>query len=272
MRSVVFMLGLAVSLWAGAEQGRVVSTDAKVTEIVVSLGAGERLVGVDVTSHLPVHLKGLPNVGYHRQLPAEGLLSLQPDVVIGSTHMGPEATISALQSSKVKLVQLPAAENANQLREQVVTVAETLGHENDSRQVLAALDQQIEQLERQLLKGKKVVFLLMMDATKLRVAGVNTGGDAFIHLIGGSNAVDFANYRNLSMESLVALQPEVILIAAGDPDFSVKQFLQEQGVLAATPAVRQQQVYRVNGSALVAGLSLSALSEAVTITSAAKDH
>lgn len=268
MRAVIFVFGLAMGCLASADSLRVISTDAKVTEMLLLLGAEDNLVGVDVTSSVPEALKRLPSVGYHRQLSAEGLLSLQPDLVIGSQHMGPESTLNLLESAQIDLVQLPAAENAEILRDQFMQVATTLGHQQEARSVLITLDKNIEQLSQQRLSGQRIVFLLMMEANKLRVAGEQTAGDAFIHLLGGENAVDFANYRNVSIESLVSLQPDVILLATSDPDFSISDLLEDKPALKATPAVQENRVYQVDGSTLVAGLSISSLNEAVVITDA----
>ncbi|MGB0733410.1 MAG: ABC transporter substrate-binding protein [Pontibacterium sp.] len=78
---------------SSSQQERLISTDANATQILFKLGMGDKIIAVDVTSKLPAQADSLPNVGYHRRLSGEGLLSLNPSLVIGSNHMGPpEAT------------------------------------------------------------------------------------------------------------------------------------------------------------------------------------
>ncbi|MGL5185865.1 MAG: ABC transporter substrate-binding protein, partial [Plesiomonas shigelloides] len=75
---------------------RVISAGSNVTEIIVALGAGDVLVGVDSSSRLPADSTAA-TLGYIRQLPAEGMLALRPDYVIGSDEMAPASALTALQ-------------------------------------------------------------------------------------------------------------------------------------------------------------------------------
>ena len=73
---------------------RWVSSGGSLSEWVVRLGGEGRLVGVDTTSLHPQSLRQLPSVGYQRALPAEGVLSLRPDILIGSEEMGPPPVVA----------------------------------------------------------------------------------------------------------------------------------------------------------------------------------
>lgn len=69
----------ALPLFASAAAERVISLGGDVTEIVYALNAGQQLVAKDSTSTWPAAAQKLPDVGYLRQLNAEGILSLRPD-------------------------------------------------------------------------------------------------------------------------------------------------------------------------------------------------
>ena len=70
-----------------ADTGRIVSIGGAVTEILYALGADKKIVGVDSTSLYPPRaMKDKPNVGYMRQLSAEGVLGLRPSADRG--HCG----------------------------------------------------------------------------------------------------------------------------------------------------------------------------------------
>ena len=79
-----------------AEPKRLVSADAGATNMIVALGLADSLVAVDVTSPASGDLAELPRIGYHRNLSAEGLLSLSPTHLVGTDHMGPDTTLSVL--------------------------------------------------------------------------------------------------------------------------------------------------------------------------------
>src|SRR5690606_3315491 len=75
---------------------RWVSAGGALSEWVILLGGENRLVGVDTTSRHPASLTKLPSVGYQRQLAAEGLLALRPDLLLGSEEMGPPPVLEQL--------------------------------------------------------------------------------------------------------------------------------------------------------------------------------
>jgi iron complex transport system substrate-binding protein len=70
---------------------KIVSVNGTISEILAAIGLEANIVGVDVTSTYPISLKNKPKVGHNRNLSAEGILALQPDVVTGlSTDIKPE--------------------------------------------------------------------------------------------------------------------------------------------------------------------------------------
>lgn len=247
---------------------RIISTDAFVTELIFALGLEQQLVAVDVTSALPTGFEALPNIGYHRNLSAEGLLSLKPSVVIGSEHMGPEQVIQALTAANVTLLQLGSAESPRQLQHNIMQVARALDHAAEGDILNRALSEKLARLANQPHRTTRIAFLLNMDPSKLRLAGRGTSGAALIHLLGAHNVGDFKNYQNVSAESLLAMKPDVILVAGQSPDTSVSDLLATQDILQYSAAGRNNRIMGIDGSALVAGLSISAIDEALRIAQA----
>ena len=71
--------------------GAIVTVGGAITEIVYALGLEDRLVGIDTTSlYPPQALQQKPNVGYMRQLSAEGVLGLNPELILATAGLGPE--------------------------------------------------------------------------------------------------------------------------------------------------------------------------------------
>jgi len=248
---------------AKASSERIISTDAGTTEILVALGKGESLVGIDVTSRVPEGLNPA-KVGYHRNLAAEGLLSLAPDILFGSQHIGPEVTLNALKSADVTLVVQPIAKDSDQLIRNVKMVADSVGVSGQSLidQVTAAsIKIQATQEQRVELKA---VFLLYMEGRGLKQAGTGTTGDALIKLLGMKNASDHQNYRSVSTEGLLAMQPDVVLIGTQSPE-AAEALMKQHASLQYTPAAKSKRILTVDSSALVAGISLKAMEEAVRL-------
>ncbi len=77
---------------------RIVSIGGSITEILYALGEQQKIVAVDTTSlYPPSALKEKPNVGYMRQLSAEGVLALSPTLILAIEGSGPKETIDVLE-------------------------------------------------------------------------------------------------------------------------------------------------------------------------------
>lgn len=263
--SAIFACTLFFSQATTADEQRIISTDAGATALVLSMGYGKDLVAIDVTSQVPAEYKGLPNIGYHRNLSAEGLLSLAPTLVVGSEHMGPPPVIAALQGADIDLVRLPVAQDIDTLANNIQQVGQALGDSKGSQSLQEILQNQQNELQQgKPTQDVEMIFLLDVGAEQLRMAGSGTGGEAFIKLLGGTNLAEFKNYQTVSEESLLAMQPQVILVAShGATENKNMRF--SEAILTATPAGINKQILAVDGSTLVAGLSLAAIVEALKV-------
>ena len=238
-------------------ENRIVSTDSAVTQILFALQLDTALVGVDVTSNLPQDYRALPVVGYHRALPAEGLLALEPTLVIGSQHLGPPKVLATLATAGVPVLQLPSANDIPQLKRNITDIAVSAGGAMHMGQVLAKLDEQAAQLAASALTGERIAFILAVEPGKLRLAGNGTAGAAFINVLDA--------YRTLSAEAILELAPSVILVA-GDEDATAQQLLDSNTILKHSEAARSGRIMSVNAASLVAGLSPQAIADAVALT------
>ncbi|BFM10567.1 ABC transporter substrate-binding protein [Simiduia litorea] len=258
-----FLLSLTPYLTLAAD-ARIISTDATATELLLALNQGDNIIAVDVTSQLPVKYQSLPQVGYHRNLSAEGLLSLQPSLVVGSKHMGPAAVMHALTTAKIPIIQLTDARVPSQVIENIRTLAGVLNAKDAGESMVTELTKMLAVCQAQPLSTEKVGFILAMDPSKLRMAGTDTAGDALIQLLGANNVASYANYQTVSAEALLALAPTALIVASENPN-DVNALLDAQPALALTPAGRSARIIHLNASALVAGLSPAAISEAARI-------
>lgn len=266
LKVVFFSIVFLVPSIATAQ--RIISTDNFVTEMIFALGQQDSLVAVDVTSVLPPEFPPLPNIGYHRNLSVEGILKLKPDIIIGSEHIGPEVLLSTLQSAGVPLVQLPSATNSQQLVSNIQRISAALDLENLGLEITHELTEELKVIESNPLRGYEVAFILTMNDMKPRLAGRLTGGDALINLLGAQNVAEFKNYQSVSTESLLALDPDLILVAGRSTNDAVTTFMKANPALRFGRAARKERVFAVDASSLVSGLSISAINEALRIHTA----
>lgn len=215
-RWLLAALALAAGVAAADAPRRVASVGGAVSEIVIALGAEDRLVAVDTTSVYPERLKLLPQMGYMRSLSAEGVLAMRPDLVLASSDAGPPTALAQLRATGVPVVTLSPEHSLAALRRNVQTVADALGIPEQGRALDARLDAEWRTAQRNLppsAQRPRVLFVLAHTGNVLLVSGEGTAADAMIRLAGGSNALaGVQGYKPLTPESAATAAPDVILV------------------------------------------------------------
>ena len=260
------LLGCALSLSSPSVMAgeRIVSIGPATTELILALGGEQSLVATDVSSPEP---RGVPKVGYHRALAAEGILSLSPTLVVGSDEMGPNSTLDQLRRANVKVEVMATAPTLANLNERIDTLAHLLGDQAAGSKLKEEIAAQSDTLAAQAKQNKplKVAFLLLHKGQPTSIAGGNTTASALVTLAGGVNPVaGLHDYKPVSTESLSELQPDLVLVSGRDwqqyqdPDAVLSQV----PALSATPAGKNKAIHAIDGHALQGGLSLRSLQQA----------
>ena len=235
---------------------RIIALGGAVTEIVFALGAGDRVVGVDASSSYPEEAKQRPKVAYHRRLSAEGILSLDPTLIIATTEAGPPQAIQQLESTGVALLILPHKPSVENTIIKIKRIAATLNEEATGAALINRLQDEIEQAKSyhptQDAKAK-VLFIYARGQGSLMVAGQNTGAETIIDLAGGVNAVQsYDGYKPLTSEAVVAAAPNAILLMdSGLESIGGPAGLWQLPGLAYTPAGDDKRVLSFNGLMLL---------------------
>lgn len=252
----------ATSVLADVLPQRWVSAGGSLSEWVVALGGEARLVGVDTTSLHPASLQALPKIGYQRQLAAEGILALKPDILLGSEEMGPPPVLQQLRAAGVRIETLSATADEKTVHETIQRLGELLGAPDRARQAAAAFDARLAAQDAWLKKAQSaqaapgVVLLVGHAGGNLLVAGQGTSGDWLIQHAGGRNLATHKGYKTLSTEALTALNPQVVVLSdrALEGDQARAALTQQNPGLAATSALRDGRVLVLDPTLLVGGL------------------
>jgi len=190
---------------------RVVALGGTLTEIVYALGAQAQLAGVDASSVYPQAATEQPQVGYYRQVGAEGLLSLRPDLIIASEDAGPPEALALVEAAGVPLAVLSSEPSVDAAKGRIAAVATLLDREAKGEALVSAMSAALEGLAPAQPRPR-VVFLFGRGGGSLLVAGSDTAAAAMIELAGGVSAVsEYSGYRPLTPEALVAADPDVVV-------------------------------------------------------------
>lgn len=255
---------------------RWVSAGGAVSEWVVALGGESHLVGVDTTSQHPASLKALPSIGYQRQLSAEGVLSLRPDVLVGTEEMGPPEVIKQVGGAGVKVELFSSTPDLQTVHANLKRLGHLLGDEARAERLFGEYRQQLEGLGGRIkaVQGAQaapgVILVVGHGGAKPLIAGKGTAGDWLIRQAGGRNLADNDGYKNFSVETLAVLNPQVLVFAdrSLSGDAALHALLKENPALAASRAARDKRLVELDPTLLVGGLgprlpmSLQALAEA----------
>ena len=251
---------------------RVLSVGGSVTEIVYALGEGDRLVARDSTSSFPDSAVKLPDVGYMRALAPEGVLSVNPDLIIAEEGSGPQETIDVLREAQIDFVTIPDGFSAEAVQIKIEAVAKALGVEDKGKELA---DKTLSSIKAAALDAtredrKRVIFILSTRGGRILASGTNTAADGIIALAGATNVIsDFEGYKPLTDEAVLAAAPDVILMMdRGGNHSAADDELLTMPSIAGTPAAETRSILRMNGLLLLGfgprtGEAITALNKAL---------
>ena len=262
--AIALVVGLMLNHTAHASQlpQRWVSAGGALSEWVAALGGESKLVGVDTTSQHPASLKALPSIGYQRQLSAEGILSLRPQVLVGTEEMGPPPVLAQIRSAGVQVEMFSARPDLPTLKGNLQHLGALLGSEAKARELFTGYEQALEQQKRWVAtaqathKAPGVLMLIGNAGGKPLIAGKGTAADWMLQQAGGRNLATHSGYKPFSVESLAGLSPEVLVFAdrALTGEAARAALFKENPILASTPAAKHARVFELDPTLLVGGL------------------
>lgn len=231
---------------------RIVSANGTLSEILVGLGLEKQIVGVDVTSTFPTSLEKLPKIGHNRTIAAEGILALNPDVVIYTNQsMLSPAVVRQLNSSGKRLVEFKheySKEGAIKLIREVGTY---FNANAQAEKMIKALQSDLAKIPAP-ASPKKLLFIYARGAGTLMVSGTGTSLDKMFALAGHKNAVSgFTDFKPLTAESLIAANPDVlVLFSSGLESLEGMDGLLKVPGVANTNAGKNRRIVTMDGQLL----------------------
>ena len=247
LNTLLLLPASAQSPNAAPDAKRIVTLGGSVTEIVYALGAGEQVVGVDASSIYPAEAQDNPSIGYFRDVPAEGVLSMNPSLVLALDGTGPPSVLEQLRSAGVR-VELVSDESSVAGAKQKIRRIGTLLNRTDEAEAL------IQQMEQDLADARalreatsttpRALFIYARGSGTMNVAGTGTSAETMIELAGAENAITaFEGFKPLTDEAVVNAAPDVIvMLERGLESVGGVDGLLEQASLGLTPAGENRRV------------------------------
>lgn len=230
---------------------RIITVGGSVTETAYALGADEEIIGTDTSSIFPEKATKLPQVGYQRQLSAEGILSLKPTLVLTTSLAGIPTTLEQVENAGVKIEVVENQNSVEGTKSQIRQIAKVLNREEKGEILIKNLENDLadaKQCVEQLKVKPKILFIHARGGAVINVGGKKTAGDELIKLAGAENVInEFEDYKPLTAETIVSLKPDYILM----PERSLESIggidgLQKLPGITDTPAGKNGKIITLN--------------------------
>jgi iron complex transport system substrate-binding protein len=191
---------------------RIVSLLPSLTETVCTLGACQRLVGVDRHSNQPREVLALPKLGGLDDLAVEALLRLKPDVVLAARSL---RAVDRLEALGLKVLTLEAQTHAD-VKRSLYTVATLLGRPDDGVQAWLAIERGLQAAAAQVPTPWRGRSVYVEVASTPFAAGRSSFIGETLTALGLANIVpaEMGIFPQLNPEFILRAQPDLIVITA----------------------------------------------------------
>jgi iron complex transport system substrate-binding protein len=223
---------------------RIVSLAPSITEIVFALDQGYRLKGVTTYSDFPPEAEKLPKVGSYVQLDLEKIVALKPDLCVAIKDGNPIAVARRLESMKIPVY----AVNPRNLETVMKTVQEIgglLDVEEKADKLVQSMNLRIQKVKSLVAKTTyRPRIFFQIGVSPIVSVGSNTFSHELIVLAGGKNLAEGPiAYPRFSIEQVLALSPDVIIITSMARAAVFKQVKAEWNRWPNMPAVRDHHIF-----------------------------
>lgn len=234
--------GVVVRLEQPAQ--RIVTLAPNLTEIAFAAGAGRMVVGVVDHSDYPPEARHLPVVAAAGGVDFEGVLALKPDLVLAWRSGNRPSDLARLETLGIPVLVTEPGRLADVPR---ITrlIGRSAGTEATAEAAAHAFETEVAGLLARYAGAREVTVFYQVWERPLQTIGGTHIIDEVIRTCGGRNV--FADVKALapevSLESVIAADPEVILIGDGEGAESPSW-----ARLASMRAVAQGRVYGVDAA------------------------
>ncbi len=236
-----------------AEARRIVSLLPSFTEILVELGAADRLVGC--TEHCRPD-REVTRVPWQGAGAAEAILRTRPDLVLRQeVRTETDPVLAALARSGIYVLTVPS-ETIADVKSGILRIGGAVGKRDEAMRFVETFNADLLRARAGAL-GKdtpKVLFVFGRDqgaVANVTAAGPGSFLDELIRFAGGRNILEDLDspYPAISLELIVRRGPQVIIDNV--PGKSDPLTAWRASVLAGVPAVRDRRVFAVHDPGLL---------------------
>ncbi|HEX6079701.1 MAG TPA: cobalamin-binding protein [Methylomirabilota bacterium] len=227
---------------------RIISLVPSVTEILYSIGAQDRLVGVTDFCDYPPEARRKPHVGGMLAPSLEGMVSLKPDLVVATSAGNRQETFDQLERLRIPVYVVNPVAVAD-----VLDLIGRLGRLTDrgeaADRTVAALRERVRAVTARVEGRPRLRVLYVLWPDPLMVPGRGSLVSELIALAGGESVTADGGdgYPRYSLEAALARNPDIIVLASHGSERSPLSRDQWER-LRQVPAIAAGRLYTIDGN------------------------
>jgi len=226
---------------------RIVSLAPNVTEILFSLGLGDKVVGVTNFCNFPEEAKLKEKVGMLLNPNLEKIVSLKPDLIIWNTEGENKQTFIRLSELGLKIF-IISPRSMESLFNSILNIGNICGRRMVAEELINIMKKKLNSIKERLQGVRKIKVLFLLDLKPLISVNRSSFHGELINFAEGENIEELSSdrYPRISWEEIVKKEPEVIIISNHREDFK-KLFIEFKNnpAVKATPAYKHNRIFEI---------------------------
>jgi iron complex transport system substrate-binding protein len=226
---------------------RIVALAPSITEILYYLGLGDSVAGVPDFSYYPPEALEKPRVGSYVDPNIERIISLSPDLVIGTKDGNLPGPVYLLEQAGIPVYVV----NPRTIRDIISTIDEIgdlCGVPEKAHQLVNKLNERLESIQNAVASGQRPMVFLQINISPIMTVNKNTTHNDIINQAGGINmsADEPMTYPRISIEEVISKKPDIILISSMERGGEFEKERKDWMKWTSIPAVKNKRVYLID--------------------------
>ena len=242
-------LGRTVTL--DKQPRRIVSMAPSLTEILFFLGLKDRVAGVTQFSYYPPEAELKPKIGSYINLNVEKIVTLNPDLAIGTADGNKEGVVKHLEQAGIP-VYIVNPRSVSDAIDTVAILGGVCGIGDTSMELAFRLKSRVDYVLEKTADLRRPLVFLQINVKPIMTVNRNTFHHDLIRLAGGRNiSRDMTtSYPRISIEEVLQKKPEIIIISSMERGGRFAWALGEWLKWPVIPAVKEGRVHLVDSDLL----------------------
>lgn len=229
---------------------RIVSMAPSITEILLELGFGDKIIAIDTQS------KGIS--GLSNDIPSidmmapdvEKIIELRPDIVIASTITvaGGNDPLTQIKELGISLAYIPSSNSIEGIYNDIIFISKVLKSEERGKDIINNMKNKITEIKKigDTIASKKSVYFEIAALPNLYSFGKGVFLNEMIDIIGATNILnDKEGWLSISEELVIDRSPDIIITNVNYIENPVDEIKSRKGWRSIS-AVKNNQVYYVD--------------------------